>query len=102
LLKRLKYKVMSLTNLGGPWGWEMLKLTRFLDSRLTVRGETFSLTLDIPEYSWYSFLLEVECTVGLEELGQLENSLTSLGIEPATACSVVMKSSTLLFYNFLG
>jgi hypothetical protein len=40
------------------------------------------------EDSWYSFLLEAEFTPGaivqLEGLGQLKNSITSLGIKPAT------------------
>jgi hypothetical protein len=40
------------------------------------------------EDSWYSFLLEAEFIPGdivkLEELGQMKNPVTSMGIEPAT------------------
>jgi hypothetical protein len=47
-----------------------------------------SATFHPQEDSWYSFLLEAEPTpraiVWLEELGQLKNAMTSLGIEPTT------------------
>jgi hypothetical protein len=53
---------------GDPYGCEMSRLPNFPDSRLTVGGEVVSITLrplfTLQEYSWYSFLLEVESTPG--------------------------------------
>jgi hypothetical protein len=54
-----------------PWrsiGCEKLRLTHFLDNRLTDGGEVVSLTRRPPfttrEDSWYSFLLRAESTPG--------------------------------------
>jgi hypothetical protein len=63
-------------------------ILHFLNDRLTHGDEVVSLPLAAlypKEDSWYSFLLDVgSTTVKLEQLGQLKNPLTSLGIEPAT------------------
>jgi hypothetical protein len=68
-----------------------------MDNQLTDGGEVVSLTHQLPftpqEDSWYSFLLEAvnpRDIVWLERLGQLKNSMTSSGIEPATFRPVVL------------
>jgi hypothetical protein len=49
------------------------------------------------EYSWYSFLLEVEATPGLEGLGQLKKSNDLIGIRSRDlpACSIVSQPTTI-------
>jgi hypothetical protein len=66
-------------------------ILHFLDNRL-IDGSKVSLTCQSPftpqQYSWYSFVLrgrvEPRDIERLEGLGQLRNSVTSTGIEPAT------------------
>jgi hypothetical protein len=76
--QEIKGKSYSYPVIGhrGPEGSETSRLPHFLDNRLT------------DGRSWYSFLLEAESTpraiVRLEGLGQMKNSVTSSGIEPAT------------------
>jgi hypothetical protein len=86
------YKAIPVTGRGGRYGCEKLRLSNFLDNRLTDGGEAVSLMRRPPftpqEDSWYSFPLEAESTPGpivrLKGLGQLKNPKTSSGIEPAT------------------
>jgi hypothetical protein len=56
-----------MTGLGDPLCCETFRLPHFLDNRLTDGGDVVSLTrrpasLYPPEDTWYSFLLEAECT----------------------------------------
>jgi hypothetical protein len=62
----VKCKVISVTDLGGPYGCETSRLPHFLDNRFINGGKVVSITrqqLFTPqENSWYSFLLEAEST----------------------------------------
>jgi hypothetical protein len=57
-----------VTGREGPYGCERLRLSHFLDNRLTDGGKVVSLTrrpLFTPqEDPWYSFLLEADSTPG--------------------------------------
>jgi hypothetical protein len=61
-------KAMPVTDRGGPYGRETLRLLRFLDNGLTDGGEVVSLTLrqlfTPQEDSRYLFLLEAESISG--------------------------------------
>jgi hypothetical protein len=63
-----KSKGIPVTDRGGPYGREILRLPHFLDHQLTDGGEAFSLTRPPPftrkEDFWYSSLLEAESTPG--------------------------------------
>jgi hypothetical protein len=65
-----------------------LRLPHFIDNWLTDIGEVVNLTCYLPSSpqadSWFSFLLEVESSPGLEGLGRLKNPMTSSGLEPMT------------------
>jgi hypothetical protein len=83
-----KGKDIPITSNGG---FETLRLSHFLDSRLTDGGECqpYAPATHYPqEDSWYSFPLRVRvdtrANVRLEGLGQLKNSMNKSGIEPAT------------------
>jgi hypothetical protein len=51
-------------------------------------------TLYTQEDSWYSFLLEAESIPGLEGLGKLKNSMTSLGIKPVNVYTHLKSKET--------
>jgi hypothetical protein len=64
-----KGKAIPVADRGGPQGCETSRLSHFLDSRFTDRGEVVSLTrqqaaLYPQEDSWYSFMIEAAFTPG--------------------------------------
>jgi hypothetical protein len=44
---KVRGKTIPVTDLGGPWGFELSRLTHFLDTRLTDGGEVVSFTCHI-------------------------------------------------------
>jgi hypothetical protein len=81
-----KGEAVTVTGHGGPWGCETSRPPHFLDSRLTVGGETVSLinrpaALYDEEDSWYAFLLVTESSPGpvsIEESNKLVGYRTVL------------------------
>jgi hypothetical protein len=67
-ISNIKCNIILASGRGSPLCCETLRLPHFLDSRLTDDDEVVSLTRWPPftpqEDSWYSFLLEVESTLG--------------------------------------
>jgi hypothetical protein len=63
-----KGKPIPVTGRGDPYGCEASRLPHFLANRFADGGEVVSLMRRPPftpqEYSWYSFLLEVESSPG--------------------------------------
>jgi hypothetical protein len=63
-----KGKAIPVAGHEGPWGCEVLRLSHFLDNRLTDGGEAVSpkhrAALYPQDDFWYSFLLEAESTPG--------------------------------------
>jgi hypothetical protein len=61
-------KAIAVTRPGGPKCCETSKFPHFLYNRLIYGGEVISVTHRPPftsqDYSWYSFLLEAESTLG--------------------------------------
>jgi hypothetical protein len=61
----------------------MSRISHFLDNRFSDGGEVVSRTPP-RKILWFSFLLDVKSTAGLEGLGKLKKKKTLLGLEPAT------------------
>jgi hypothetical protein len=94
VLQMWKGEAIPVTGLGGPGGYETLRLPHFLDNRLTDGGKVVSLThrppFTPPPPGRFLVLISVRAwvepraIVRLEILGQLKNPMTSLRLEPAT------------------